>query len=40
MTVSLEIEANLPDGASDHLQRIVTENSNSLKFEHHGFEQE
>lgn len=38
--VSLEIEANLPDGASDQLVRIVMENSRVLKFETFGFEGE
>lgn len=38
--VTLEIEADLPDGASDSLIRTVTENSRTLKFETHGFEAE
>jgi predicted AAA+ superfamily ATPase len=41
VTVTLEIEAHLPDGASDHLVRTVTENTRVLKFEPHGgFEEE
>ncbi len=36
--VSIEIEAWLPNGASDHLVRTVTENSRTLKFDAHGFE--
>ncbi len=40
VTVTLEIEARLPDGANDHLVRIVTENSRTLKFEAQGFEEE
>jgi hypothetical protein len=38
--VTLEIEAQLPDGASDQVVRTVTENSRTLKFESHGFEKE
>jgi hypothetical protein len=38
--VTLEIETRLPDGASDHLVRTVTENSRTLKFTSHGFESE
>lgn len=40
VTVTLEIEARLPNGASDQLVRTVTENSRTLKFESHGFEKE
>ncbi|MFG0317921.1 MAG: ATP-binding protein, partial [Planctomycetota bacterium JB042] len=38
--VTLEIEAALPDGATDQTIRTVTENSNALKFTSHGFESE
>jgi predicted AAA+ superfamily ATPase len=38
VTVTLEIEASLPDGASGQLVRTVTENSRTLKFTNHGFE--
>ncbi len=38
--VTLEIEAVLPDGASEKLVRTVTENSRTLKFTNQGFEQE
>ena len=38
--VSIEIEAHIPDGASDQIVRIVTENSRTLKFSEHGFERE
>ncbi len=38
VTVTLEIEATLPDGASDQIVRTVTENSRTLKFTSHGFE--
>lgn len=40
VTVTLEIETVLPDGASDHLVRTVTENSRTLKFTSYGFESE
>lgn len=40
VTVTLEIEATLPNGASDQIVRIVTENSRTLKFVNHGFEKE
>ena len=33
VTVTLDIEAKLPDGASDQVVRIVTENGRTLKFE-------
>jgi predicted AAA+ superfamily ATPase len=38
VTVTIEIEAKLPQGASDQLVRTVTENSRTLKFTSHGFE--
>ena len=38
--VTLEIEAEVPDGAPDHVVRTVTENSRTLKFTDHGFEKE
>ena len=40
MTVTLEIDADIPDGAPDHVVRTVTENSRTLKFHSHGFERE
>lgn len=40
VTVTLEIEAKLPEGASEQIIRIVTENSRTLKFTDHGFERE
>ncbi len=40
VTVTLEIEARLPGGASDQIVRTVTENSRTLKFTSHGFESE
>jgi len=38
--VTLEIEAQLPNGVSDQVVRTVTENGRSLKFKDHGFERE
>jgi predicted AAA+ superfamily ATPase len=38
VTVTLEIEAKIPDGAPDNVVRTVTENSKTLKFTNHGFE--
>ncbi len=40
VTVTLEIDAELPDGTPDHVVRTVTENSRTLKFTNHGFERE
>jgi hypothetical protein len=40
VTVTLEIEAEIPHGASDHIVRTVTENSRTLKFTSQGFEKE
>ena len=40
VTVTIEIEARLPNGASDQLMRTVTENSRTLKFDSQGFEKE
>ncbi|MGH7066967.1 MAG: hypothetical protein ACREEU_04190, partial [Acetobacteraceae bacterium] len=40
VAVTLEIEARLPNGATDQLVRTVTENSRTLKFDSHGFETE
>ena len=40
ITVTLEVEAKLPGGASDQIVRTVTENSRTLKFTSHGFESE
>ena len=40
VTVTLEIEAKVPEGAPDHVVRTVTENSRTLKFTSHGFEKE
>ncbi len=38
--VTLEIEANIPSGAPENVVRTVTENSRTLKFKDHGFEEE
>jgi predicted AAA+ superfamily ATPase len=38
--VTMEIEVNLPDGASDHVVRTVTENSQTLRFSSHAFEEQ
>ena len=40
VTVTLEIEAETPSGAPDHVVRTVTENSRTLGFKTHGFENE
>ena len=40
VTVTIEIEAKLPNGVTDQLVRTVTENSRTLKFDSHGFETE
>jgi len=40
VTVTLELEAEVPSGVPDHVVRTVTENSRVLKFTSHGFEKE
>lgn len=40
LTVTLEIEAVIPDGAPDDVVRTVTENARTLNFSDHGFEKE
>jgi hypothetical protein len=40
VTVTLEIEAEVPSGFSDHVVRTVTENGRTLKFSSQGFEEE
>ncbi|MDP8922332.1 MAG: AAA+ family ATPase, partial [Chloroflexota bacterium] len=37
--ITLEIEADLPDGAPDHVVRTVTENCRALRFTDAGFEE-
>ena len=38
--LTLEIEAEIPDGAPEHVVRTVTENARTLLFKSHGFEDE
>jgi len=40
VTVTLDIEATLPEGLPEHVVRVVTENCRTLKFTSHGFERE
>ena len=40
VTVTLEVEANLPEGATDAIVRTVTENARTMKFISQGFERE
>ena len=40
VTVTLEIEAKIPSGASEDIVRTVTENARTLKFRNQGFERE
>ncbi|MBL8374438.1 MAG: AAA+ family ATPase, partial [Candidatus Accumulibacter sp.] len=40
VTVTIEVEAEIPGGVPDHVVRTVTENSRTLKFTSQGFEQE
>ena len=40
VTVSLEIEAEIPEGAPDNVVRTVTENARTLRFTSQGFERE
>lgn len=40
VTVTLEIEAQMPNGAPDHVVRTVTENGRTLRFNSQGFERE
>jgi hypothetical protein len=41
VTVTIEIDAEIPSGAPDHVVRTVTENARTLKFEPgSGFEKE
>ena len=37
--ITLEIQADLPEGASEKLVRDVTENCRTLKFDTYGFEE-
>jgi uncharacterized protein len=40
LRVSVEIEADIPEGAPEDVQRTVSENAGVLKFDSHGFEWE
>jgi hypothetical protein len=40
VTVTLEIDADIPDGAPENVVRTVTENSRTLKFSSQGFEED
>ncbi len=40
VTVRLDVEAEMPSGAPEHVVRTVTENSRTLKFTSQGFEKE
>jgi uncharacterized protein len=40
LKVSIEIEAELPEGAPEDVQRTVSENAGVLKFDSHGFERD
>jgi len=40
VTVTIEVEAEIPSGASDHVVRTVTENGRALRFTSQGFEHE
>jgi predicted AAA+ superfamily ATPase len=40
VTVTLDIEADVPGGVPEHVVRTVTENGRTLKFTNQGFEQE
>ena len=37
--LTLDIQADVPEGIPDDVQRVVTENCQTLKFTSHGFEQ-
>jgi predicted AAA+ superfamily ATPase len=40
VTITLEVDAEIPSGVPDHVVRTVTENSRTLKFSNQGFEKE
>lgn len=40
LKVSVEIEAEIPEGAPEDVQRTVSENAGVLKFDSHGFERD
>jgi hypothetical protein len=39
VTITVEIEAEIPSGAPDNVVRTVTENCRTLKFDNQGFEE-
>ena len=39
VSITVEIEAEIPEGASDQMVRTVTENARTLKFTNFGFEE-
>jgi hypothetical protein len=39
VTITVEIEAEIPAGAPDNVVRTVTENCRTLKFDDQGFEE-
>ena len=39
VTITVEIEAEIPSGAPDNVVRTVTENCRTLKFDNSGFEE-
>jgi hypothetical protein len=40
VTVTLELQAEIPAGAPENVVRTVTENCRTLRFSDHGFEKE
>ena len=38
VTITLEIQADLPQGIADADKRVISENGNTLGFDYHGFE--
>lgn len=38
VTITLEIQADLPQGIADADKRVISENGNTLGFDNHGFE--
>ncbi|MGC2780373.1 MAG: hypothetical protein WA418_32535, partial [Bradyrhizobium sp.] len=40
VTVTLEIDASVPDGVPDNVVRIVTENGRTLRFTNQGFDRD
>jgi hypothetical protein len=38
--ITLDIQVSIPDGIPDDIRRVVNENSQTLKFNRHGFEKE